>query len=469
MPNRKPLSYLGIAQPTPPNQVVSDRSPTANDYQGFNIGDRWVVPTSLIAPSQQEWILMSKAQNQAVWVDVIAGNSPATYNDHELLVGTGTTTIHTIGNAAAGLPLLSQGVSADPSYGVLAVPAGGTANSSFAAFTPIIGGTTATGALQSVASLGVSGQVLTSNGAGVAPTFQAAGSGVLQVPGGGTGDTSFTAYAVVTGGITSVDPLQTVASLGTANQVLTSQGAGLLPIWANNEAGTGFTSIVSQVFTGSGTYTPTANMKYCIVKAVGGGGGAGSLFKSFGNTGCSGGGGAGGYASAVFSAATIGASQVVTIGGGGAGGLGSGVNDGVAGGNTTFGALVTCGGGSPSLSPPASGVPRVTSGGAGGTASGGSVNIAGQAGQDAALIAYGDGGSIGGVQSGNGGSGKYGQGGYFYIAQAVSVSPGGVHGLNGSGYGAGGGGASNSGFVGTAASLNGGSGSSGIVIVTEYV
>jgi len=447
MANRKPLSYLGIAQPTPPNQVVSDRSPTANDYQGFNIGDRWVVPTGLIAPSQQEWILMSKAQNQAVWVDVIAGNSPATYNDHELLVGTGTTTIHTIGNAAAGLPLLSQGVSADPSYGVLAVPAGGTANSSFAAFTPIIGGTTATGALQSVASLGVSGQVLTSNGAGVAPTFQAAGSGVLPVPGGGTGDTSFTAYAVVTGGITSVDPLQTVASLGTTNQVLTSQGAGLLPIWANNEAGTGFTSIVSQVFTGSGTYTPTANMKYCIVEAVGGGG-AGGGTDGAGNHGA-GGGGAGGYCRKVISAATIGASQVVTIG---AGGVGVPNSTGGNGTNTTFGAILTASaglGGPPSIL--ASGRPVV--GGVGGAAAGGDVNVPGQAG--------GNGMSAPAINSlymgGTGGNTMYGNGG---VGGFVGISP-----SVGIGYGSGGGGIGSLGL----STAGGANGTSGIVIVTEYV
>lgn len=56
---------------------------------------------------------------------------------------------------------------------------GGTDTSSFVAYTPVCGGTTTTGALQSVASIGTSGQVLTSNGAGALPTFQAAGSGNL--------------------------------------------------------------------------------------------------------------------------------------------------------------------------------------------------------------------------------------------------------------------------------------------------
>jgi hypothetical protein len=41
----------------------------------------------------------------------------------------------------------------------------------------LCGGTTSTGAYQSIASVGTAGQILTSNGAGALPTFQAAGGG----------------------------------------------------------------------------------------------------------------------------------------------------------------------------------------------------------------------------------------------------------------------------------------------------
>lgn len=61
------------------------------------------------------------------------------------------------------------------------VPDGGTGVSSFTAYTPICGGTTGTGALQSVASLGSAGDVLTSNGAGILPTFQAAVGGAVNL------------------------------------------------------------------------------------------------------------------------------------------------------------------------------------------------------------------------------------------------------------------------------------------------
>jgi hypothetical protein len=58
-----------------------------------------------------------------------------------------------------------------------AVNIGGTGRASHTAYAPICGGTTGTGAQQSVASLGTSGHVLTSNGASALPTFQAPGGG----------------------------------------------------------------------------------------------------------------------------------------------------------------------------------------------------------------------------------------------------------------------------------------------------
>lgn len=58
---------------------------------------------------------------------------------------------------------------------------GGTGVASATAYAVICGGTTSTGALQSVASVGTSGQVLTSNGAGTLPTFQAASAPVASV------------------------------------------------------------------------------------------------------------------------------------------------------------------------------------------------------------------------------------------------------------------------------------------------
>ena len=59
----------------------------------------------------------------------------------------------------------------------VAAVAGGTGRSSHTAYAVICGGTTTTAAQQSIASVGTSGQILTSNGAAALPTFQAPAAG----------------------------------------------------------------------------------------------------------------------------------------------------------------------------------------------------------------------------------------------------------------------------------------------------
>lgn len=51
----------------------------------------------------------------------------------------------------------------------------------------------------------------------------------LTVANGGFGVASNTAYAVLTGGTTSTNPVQSIASVGTAGQTLESNGASALP------------------------------------------------------------------------------------------------------------------------------------------------------------------------------------------------------------------------------------------------
>lgn len=76
---------------------------------------------------------------------------------------------------------------------------------------------------------------ITSLGTVTAGTWNAS---TIDVAHGGTGDTSFTAYSVICGGIGATNPLQNVVGLGAIGQVLTSAGPGALPTW-QNAAGTG--------------------------------------------------------------------------------------------------------------------------------------------------------------------------------------------------------------------------------------
>lgn len=217
----------------------------------------------------------------------------------------------------------------------------------------------------------------------------------------------------------------------------------------------GITQVVIQTFniSGANTYTPTAGMKYCIVECIGaGGGGGGAGATSAVQAAAAGGGGGGGYGRAVFSAATIGVSQSVTIGTGGAAGStapGSGGN----GTNTIFGAnlIVAAGGVGGTLSN--AGVLSTVAGGAGGGVGLGTISVAGESGQPGFSIFS----TTASFNSGSGGASAYGGGGASKVVSGAGIT-GGTPGGGGSG----------------AATTNdiaraGGLGQDGYCIITEYI
>lgn len=209
-------------------------------------------------------------------------------------------------------------------------------------------------------------------------------------------------------------------------------------------------TVKRQVITASATYTPSAGMVFADVEIVGGGAGGGGAAGGSSTSAAGAGGGAGGYTKKVFTAAQIGASQVVTIGAAGTAGA-AGNNVGGGGGNTTFGALLTANGGAAGAGCAAittAGIPAA--GGPGGTATGGNVNVRGAAGFASFVL----GGASGGL-SGQGGSSIYGGGGYP-SGPIGSGNPG-------TGYGSGG-----SGGACLAVNAAGAPGTAGICIITEY-
>lgn len=204
--------------------------------------------------------------------------------------------------------------------------------------------------------------------------------------------------------------------------------------------------VVIQTFTGSGTYTPTTGMKYCIIEAWGAGGGGGGAADSSGD-GRGGGGGAGAYSLTLASASDIGASKAVTIGSGGSGGA-SGNNAGTAGGATSVGTLCVSGGG-----------------GGGGGAAANSRGAAGSSGVSSA-----------GTVKGTGMTGMAGSGGTIITYRARPLSGSTLIGsgqpaqitpaLDGLGYGAGGGPGLSRNSGGASV---GGAGAPGFISVTEYL
>jgi hypothetical protein len=186
--------------------------------------------------------------------------------------------------------------------------------------------------------------------------------------------------------------------------------------------------LARQIFTSSGTYTPTAGMAVCDVTILAGGG-SGRAQNSTARS--SGGSGAG--SKKRFTAADIGASKTVTIGAGGA--AVAPTNDGNTGGTSSLGTLlvVTGGGGG-----------TTSTGGAAGTIStSGTIDVPGQKGTLQGTSPFDD---------TRGGSSPFGLG---FGGEGLNAGAG----RAGTGYGSGGSGGSTG---------NSGAGAGGICIIEEY-
>jgi hypothetical protein len=364
---------------------------------------------------------------------------------HDVILGAASGGITSLApSATSGVPLISQGSSSDPTFGTAVVAGGGTGSTSFTAYGPVLAGATTTTALSSIAPSATSGVPIISQGSSAQPAF-----GTAVVAGGGTGvATMTTAYAPVCAGTTATGALQ-VASTGltTSGYILTSNGGSALPSFQVNAGASGFTVVNIQSFTASGTYTPTASMKYCIVycQAPGGGGGGGDGDGANQKVGA--GGGAGGYDFNKFSAATIGASQTVTIGAVGAGGIGN--NSGGTGGTTSLGALISCTGGTGGANG------NSTSSIAGGTGGVGTSGVLSMTAGSAEAIPTSP------KMTGAGASSFFGDG-----APGKFITSGPINGNSATVYGAGGSGAVSG---ATEASATGGAGAAGVIIITEFI
>jgi len=108
------------------------------------------------------------ASTQATFTCISTASNAAASWYYNAGASAGSTSIITLGTITTGT-WNATGIT---------VPYGGTGLSSATAYAVLCGGTTSTGAFQSIASVGASGTVLTSNGAGALPTFQTAGGGV---------------------------------------------------------------------------------------------------------------------------------------------------------------------------------------------------------------------------------------------------------------------------------------------------
>lgn len=222
------------------------------------------------------------------------------------------------------------------------------------------------------------------------------------------------------------------ATYGTSGQVLTSGGASAAPSWATpaTPSTAGQLLRAPQVLTSGTSYTTPAGCTAILVEALGGGGGGARV--TTGTDALSGGGG-GGYARKYFVVSPS-TSYTYAIGAGGAGRTTNGAGN--SGGNTTFtvGATTVTAGG-------ATGGRIVgNTSAAGGTSTNGDLNISGSRSPTAVAS---DSNSRAGSNS------MYGAGGRFSDS------------LNATGFGAGG-------AADVGAGSTSGSGSNGLIIISEY-
>lgn len=76
----------------------------------------------------------------------------------------------------------------------------------------------------------------------------------IEVDDGGTGETSLTPYAILCGGTTSTGAIQSIASVGSSGQVLKSNGDSALPTFQDAAGGGGY--LPSPMFNDSSVYYP---------------------------------------------------------------------------------------------------------------------------------------------------------------------------------------------------------------------
>jgi hypothetical protein len=145
------------------------------------------------------------------------------YSTNELALGNGGS--FTLSGAGAGLKM------------------SGSVSGTLAHFVP---GTITTYALTWPSAQGAANTFLKNNGSGTLSfaqtTLTTDVTGTLPVANGGTGVASATAYALLAGGTTSTGAFQSLAGLGTAGQVLTSNGAGALPTFQTSSGISGLTT-----------------------------------------------------------------------------------------------------------------------------------------------------------------------------------------------------------------------------------
>jgi hypothetical protein len=270
-----PLNYMGVNAANPAPQVIQSTQAPLPTNTNFPIGTQWAVTT---LSGLQYWVLLNLDGNVATWVQIFPGGGGGG-GASEFPTDDGTAdevggvlqvkgdgeNISTEGSGNLVNVVLSENITVSTitvdSFGVGVVTSNGAGLLSSVDPLPIaLGGTNAISMaapdgvvyydgtrLATTASAGTVGQVLTSNGPGMAPTFQPSGGG----GGGITALTANTGVAATTASIklqgnnvittngASTSEIDFSLTNGTNGQVLI--GGGTVPLWRSITAGTNIT------------------------------------------------------------------------------------------------------------------------------------------------------------------------------------------------------------------------------------
>jgi hypothetical protein len=193
------LNTGAISQATNTPPVTPD---TGDLYiVGSSPTDEWAGKAKQIAYYDQAWRFITPNEGMSLWINdedvfyhyngtdwVVAasgGGGGGTITLSGDISGSGSSSISTsIGAGKVTNSMLAGSIDLSSKVtSTLPVTHGGTGNASLNAYGVLCGGTTSNGAVQALAGLGSSGQVLTSNGTGVLPSFQSLPGG-LSLPSG---------------------------------------------------------------------------------------------------------------------------------------------------------------------------------------------------------------------------------------------------------------------------------------------
>lgn len=203
--------------------------------------------------SSSTWASSAALAANALLIGGGAGAAPASTT-----TGTGVLTALGVNTGSAGAFVVNGGAGGTPSSLTLTnatglpVAGGGTGNSTFTAYSVICAGTTSTSAFQNVSGIGTSGQVLTSNGTSALPTWQAASGGNLTVG-------------------------STTIGSGTTTRIL-YDNAGTLGEYTLTGSGTAVAMQTAPTFTTSTAITGTTNTQISASATATGTTGQGSMF-----------------------------------------------------------------------------------------------------------------------------------------------------------------------------------------------